>query len=165
MLVVLMTTVAVSAQESVAFRYGCISYDQALKSMPDYAKVEADLVALKSNYDKETKASEDEFNSKYAVFLNEYTNYAPSILKKRQSELEDLMSRNENFRMESIRLLEQARVDMMKPLKEKLDNVISTIANKYSLAFVLNTDSNAVPYMNMSMAYNITSAVEEALKE
>lgn len=160
-------TVAVmsmSAQDAVDFRYGCISYDKVLKAMPDYAKVEADLVALKSKYDAEMKSSEDEFNSKYEVFLSEYSTYAPPILKKRQSELEDIMHRNEKFRMESLRLLEQAKTDMMKPVREKLDAAIKSVASQYSLAFVLNTDSDAVPFMNMSTAYNITSAVEELLK-
>lgn len=155
---------SVAAQDAVDFRYGCVSYDKVLKAMPDYAKVEADLVALKSKYDAEVKSSEDEFNSKYEVFLSEYSTYAPSILKKRQSELEDIMHRNEKFRMESLRLLEQARTDMMKPVREKLDAAIKSVASQYSLAFVLNTDSDAVPFMNMSTAYNITSAVEELLK-
>jgi len=164
MLLMTVAVMSVAAQDAVDFRYGCISYDKVLKAMPDYAKVEADLVALKSKYDAEMKSSEDEFNSKYEVFLSEYSTYAPSILKKRQSELEDIMHRNEKFRMESLRLLEQARTDMMKPVREKLDAAIKSVASQYSLAFVLNTDSDAVPFMNMSTAYNITSAVEELLK-
>lgn len=165
MLVVIAATLSVSAQEAVDFRYGCISYDTVLESMPEYAKAEADLEALKEKYEAEAKVSEDEFNAKYEVFLKEYANYAPAILKKRQSELEEMMKRNENFRAESVRLLSQAREEMLKPAKDKLNEIIKTIARHYSLAFVLNTDSDAVPFLNMDMAYNITNAVEEALKK
>lgn len=160
----LVAFVSASAQEAVAFRYGCISYDQVLKSMPEYAQIDVDIKTLKAKFDKEMKASEDEFNAKYTAFLNEQNNYAPSILRKRQSELEDMMRRNEQFRIESLHLLDNARVEMIKPIREKLDQVIKQIAEEYQLAFVLNTDSDAVPYLNVGMAYNITNAVSEALK-
>ncbi len=161
LLVVVMTVISASAQESVAFRYGCVSYDQILKAMPEYKKIDTDIAALKQKYDTEMKASEDEFNAKYEVFLSEQANYAAPILRKRQSELEDMMRRNEKFRIESIRLLEQARKDMIKPIRAKIDAAINKISEQYSLAFVLNTDSDAVPFMNMNMAYNINDAVKQ----
>lgn len=163
-LILVLSVLSSSAQEAVAFRYGCISYEQVLKSIPEYAQVDVDIQALKAKYDTEMKASEDEFNAKYTTFLNEQSNYAPSILRKRQSELEDMMKRNEQFRIESIRLLENARTEMIKPIKQRLDEVIKRIAEEYQLAFVLNTESDAVPYLNVGMAYNITNAVSEALK-
>lgn len=159
-----MATISVSAQESVAFRFGSVSYNTILKSMPEYLKAEADIESLRQEYEKEMKTSEEEFNAKYEVFLSEQSTYAPSILRKRQSELEDMMRRNEQFRLEAMRLLEQARVDMMQPVKNKLNAAINAVATEYSLAFVLNTDSEAVPFMNASMAYNITTAVMEAVK-
>ncbi len=165
MLVVIVATLSVSAQETVDFRYGCVSYNTVLKAMPEYEKAEADLDALRQKYDAETKASEEEFNAKYEVFLSEYANYAPSILKKRQAELEDMMKRNENFRAETVRLLKQSREEMLQPVKDKLNAIIKSIAQHYSLAFVLNTDSDAVPYLNTGMAYNITAAVQEAIKQ
>ncbi len=159
--VVAMTVISASAQEAVAFRYGCVAYDQILKAMPEYKKIDTDIAALKQKYDTEMKASEDEFNAKYEVFLSEQANYAAPILRKRQSELEDMMRRNEKFRLESLRLLEQARKDMIKPIRAKIDAAIKAISEQYSLAFVLNTDSDAVPFMNMSMAYNINDAVKQ----
>lgn len=163
-IVAFVATLSVSAQDAVAFRFGCISYNQVLLSMPEYAQAENDLITLKAKYDAEMKASEDEFNAKYETFLSEQNNYAPSILRKRQQELEDMMQRNEKFRLESIRLLAQAEKDMVKSAKDKLDAAIRRISDELQLAFVLNTDDDAVPYLNKAMAYNITDAVTEAVK-
>lgn len=163
-IVAFVATLSVSAQDAVAFRFGCISYNQVLLSMPEYAQAENDLITLKAKYDAEMKASEDEFNAKYETFLSEQNNYAPSILRKRQQELEDMMQRNEKFRLESIRLLAQAEKDMVKSAKDKLDAAIRRISEELQLAFVLNTDDDAVPYLNKAMAYNITDAVAEAVK-
>ncbi len=151
------------AQEAVPFRFGCINYQEVLTSMPEYAQAEENFDALKEKYDAEMQVSEEEFNSKYEAFLSEYDNFAPSILRKRQLELEDMMRRNEMFRAETIRLLEQAKVDVIRPVREKLDAAIKDISAKYSLAFVLNTDSDIVPFVNTSMAYDITQAVKDAL--
>lgn len=163
-IVAFVATLSASAQEAVAFRFGCISYNQVLYSMPEYAQAEADLITLRAKYDAEMKSSEDEFNAKYESFLSEQNNYAPSILRKRQQELEDMMQRNEKFRLESIRLLAQAEKDLVKQAKDKLDATIRRISEELQLAFVLNTDDDAVPYLNKAMAYNITEAVTEAVK-
>ncbi len=158
-----MATTSVVAQDSVVFRFGCVSYDEILPLMPEYAKAEEELATLRAQYDAEMKASEDEFNAKYETFLTEYDTYAPSILRKHQSELEDMMHRNEQFRLEALRLLAQAREEVMAKVRQRLDEVVADIAGEYQLAFVLNTDSDAVPYINMGMAYNITKAVKEVV--
>ncbi len=148
------------AQESVAFRYGCISYDEVLASMPEWARIETDMAALKEQYDAEAAASAEEFNVKYETFLSEQATYAPSILRKRQAELEDMLRRNEAFRDESARLLKQAREEMEAEARARLDAVIEDVATEYSLAFVLNTDDGSVPFVNAKTAYNITAAVK-----
>ncbi len=150
----------VAAQEAVAFRFGCISYNDALAAMPEYAQIETDMAELKAKYDAELAAAEDEFNAKYEAFLNEYSGYTPAILAKRQGELEDMLRRNEAFRDEARRLLDDARREMLAAVREKLDAVIADVAGEYSLAFVLNTDDDAVPFLNGKMAYNITAVVK-----
>ncbi len=160
---VTMATVSAMAQNSVVLRFGCISYDEILSLMPEYTKAEEDLAALRAQYDEEMKVSEEEFNTKYETFLSEYENYAPSILRKRQTELEDMMHRNEKFRLESLRLLAQAREEMMALVRKKLDDVVADVAAENQLAFVLNTDSDAVPFVNMGMAYDITKAVKDVV--
>lgn len=169
-MVVFMATISIYAQSdegaaTTAFRFGAISRQKVIEQMPDYQRIDADMAALKEKYDAEMKSAENEFNAKYEIFLAEQRNYAPAILRKRQSELEDLMKRNEAFRLESLRLLEQAHADMLRPVEQKIDKAIAQISQLYQLAFVLNTDSDAVPYLNPAMAYNITDAVIVMLTE
>lgn len=170
MMVVLMATISVSAQteqteqtveNSQAFRFGAISYQQVLNQMKAYQQIDVDMESLKAKYDAEMRSAEGEFNAKYEVFLAEQRGYAPAILRKRQSELEEMMKRNEAFRMESLRLLNQAREDMMRPINEKINAAIAEVAQANQLAFVLNTDADAVPYLNAEMGQNITDAVIE----
>ena len=81
-------------------RFGVLSFDEALKSMPEYAQVQKNLASLKAKYDAEMKRSEDEFNKKYEEFLEGQRDFAPSIFQKRQAELQDMMEKNIKFREE-----------------------------------------------------------------
>ena len=62
--------------------------------MPDYAVARHNIKSLKENYDAEMKRVEDEFNTKYEFFLQDQRSLAPSILQKRQAELQELMEKN-----------------------------------------------------------------------
>ena len=106
------------------------------------------------------KRSEDEFNAKYEEFLEAQRDLVPSILRKRQAELQDMMDKNTAFRAEARRLLAQAESDAYAPLHAKLKAAIGEVAAEQGLAFVLNTDNNACPYINPAMGVDVTSLVK-----
>lgn len=140
-------------------RYGYISYNDVLQSMPEIEQAQKSLETLRSKYDVEMKRSEDEFNAKYEEFLEAQRDLVPSILRKRQAELQDMMDKNTAFRAEARRLLAQAESDAYAPLHAKLKAAIGEVAAEQGLAFVLNTDNNACPYINPAMGVDVTSLV------
>ena len=100
--------------------YGYVSYNDVLQSMPEIEQAQKSLETLRSKYDVEMKRSEDEFNAKYEEFLEAQRDLVPSILRKRQAELQDMMDKNTAFRAEARRLLAQAESDAYAPLHAKL---------------------------------------------
>ena len=140
-------------------RYGYVSYNDVLQSMPEIEQAQKSLETLRSKYDVEMKRSEDEFNAKYEEFLEAQRDLVPSILRKRQAELQDMMHQNTAFRAEARRLLAQAESDAYAPLHAKLKAAIGEVAAEQGLAFVLNTDNNACPYINPAMGVDVTSLV------
>lgn len=142
---------------------GYFSYDSVLFSLPEYAEAEAALERLAMQYDDEMVRAADDFNAKYEEFLDVQSTLAPSILRKRQLELQDIMDDNEAFRLEAIRLLEQARVEAMAPLHAKVDAAVVQTARERGYAVVVNTDSGACSYLNPEMSEDITSAVKARL--
>jgi outer membrane protein len=144
--------------------YGYFSYDQVLRSMPEYEMVEKNLADLRSQYDGELKRAENDFNKKYEEFLEGQKEYAPIILQKRQSELQDLMMRNIAFKAEAQRLLAQATEDALRPLRDKLNETVKRIGEEQGYSFVFNTDGNTLPYINPAMGTDITEMIKEALQ-
>ena len=144
-------------------RFGYFSYEEVLKSMPDYVLAQRGINDLRLKYDAELKRAEDEFNSKYEEFLEVQKDLVPAILHKRQAELQEMMQKNINFKNESQRLLQQAETDAFAPVKAKLNTAIKKVGQAQGYAFVLNTDNNACPYVNPEMGENATKLIQEAL--
>ena len=145
-------------------KFGYFSYEQILKWMPEYKIVVDNMNDLKSKYDAETKRVEEEFNKKYEEFLDGQRDFAPTILQKRQTELQELLNRNVAFKAESERLLAEAEKEAFAPLHQKLSNALKAIGAQNGYAFILNTDGNACPYIDPTMGEDVTNMLKEALK-
>ena len=87
-LVILLTVISLSASAQTTapvLKFGFLSYDTVLRSMSDYAIVEAQMTQLRSQYAAEQKRVEDEFNKKYEEFLDGQREFPQTILQKRQT--------------------------------------------------------------------------------
>lgn len=145
-------------------RYGYFSYQQALESMSGYATAKQKLADLKAQYDEEMKRAEEEFNSKYEEFLDGQCDFAPAILRKRQAEIKELMEKNLAFKDETKRLLKEAETQLFGELKTSLANAILRVGKEKGYAFILNTDSNTVPFINPAFGEDALQAIKEAAK-
>ena len=144
-------------------RFGYFSFDNVLKSMPDYVMAQRSIDDLRQKYDAEMKRAEDEFNSKYEEFLDVQKDLVPAILRKRQAELQEMMQKNINFKNESQRLLKQAEAAAFAPVKNKLYNALTKVGQAQGYAFILNTAGDACPYVNPEMGEDATELIKEAL--
>lgn len=145
-------------------RFGYLSVEQVLRSMPAYAEAQKDLAQLRSQYDAEMQRAQSEFNAKYEEFLERQNDLAPSILRKRQVEIMEFMEKNMAFREEAKRLLEQAEQQAISVVKAKLHAAIRKLSKERGYAFVLNTDNDACPYVDPAMGEDITPFVKSYLE-
>ena len=161
-MLLLLTTTMVSAQDAPEVRipqFGFISYKSVFEQMPEYAAARTAFEELKAKYDAEAKHSEEEFQRKFAEFLQGQKDFPPSIMQKRQLELQDLMNKSVAFRQETQRLLKQAETELQAPCAAKLDEAIQAVAGERGLFFVLNTDDHAVPFIHPQAGVDITEPV------
>lgn len=149
---------------SAQIRFGYLSYNTVLTSMTDYQLAKRSIDDLKLKYDAEMKRSEKEFNEKYEEFLEVQRDLVPSILRKRQGELQEIMEKNIAFKNDALQLLKQAETDAYAPVKKKLNEAVANVARELGYAFVINTDNDACPYVNPEMGEDATEAVKAAIK-
>ena len=147
-----------------SLRYGYHSYTSVLKLMPDYIAAQRNIDDLRTKYDIEMKRVENEFNQKYEQFLEGQHDFAPSILQKRQAELQELMDKNIAFKQKAQQLLKDAETKAYEPVYQRLDTVIQRVGQALGLAFILNTDAHAVPFINTSLGVDVTATIADAVK-
>ena len=160
-----MIALTVSAQEVVSgFRFGYLSYEAALQAMPEYAIVQKKMADLRQQFQAETLRVEDEFNRKYEEFLEGQREFPKTILQKRQTELQELMERNIKFKENSQEELSNTEKSLMAPLKIRLIETIGKIGRDRGYAFIVDTDNQALPFINPAMGDDVTQLVQNALK-
>ena len=152
------------ATSSSSIKFGYLSYQAAVKSMADYALVQKQLADLKAQYQAEAKRVEDEFNRKYEEFLEGQRDFPKSILQKRQTELQELMQKNIDFKNSSLEQLAKDEANAYAPLYAKLNETLARICAEKGYAFIIDTDVKSVPVVNPLMCEDINQAVQDALK-
>ena len=106
----LMSLMSYAQQDAATapMKFGFLSYDSVMVSMPEYAQVQTNLTQLRTQYEAEQQRVADDFNRKYEEFLDGQRSYPKTILQKRQSELQEMLDKNIAFKKESQRLLADA---------------------------------------------------------
>ena len=144
---------------------GFLSYDSALVAMPEYAIVQNRMNETRKAYDAELQRVENEFNSKYEEFLENQKDFPRTILLKRQNELQELMERNIAFKNESRRDLRAQEKQLMAPLRKRLNETIAALAKMKELVLVVNTDSEACPFIDPSVSIDLNKEIQLLLNK
>lgn len=162
-LIFLFLLIAAPIAANAQLRFGYFSYNQIFNAMPEYASIDTNMAELKTKYEAEMKRAEEEFNAKYETFLEEQRDLVPSILHKRQVELQEMLDKNVAFKKEAERLLQDARKDACVPLKQKLEAAVQQIGKERGYILVVNTDGDNCPYIDSSIGEDITPRLKELL--
>jgi outer membrane protein len=84
---------------------------------------------------------------------------------KRQRDLQEALEKSLAFRDEAERLLKQAEVETLAPIKARLADAIKMVGGAYNLDYIYNLDTNAMPYVNPALVMDVTTLVEQQLQQ
>lgn len=144
-------------------KFGYLSYRTICQEMPQYVQAQQELLSLKTVYEQEAARGEEEFQRKFADFLQGQKDFPANILQKRQAELQELMDKGIKFRKEAEKLLVEAEQKLMRDLSKKLDEAIVAVGMDMGYGFILNIDDNACPFINPLLGDDVSNVVREKL--
>ena len=75
------------------------------------------------------------------------------------------MERNVTFKAQSLRELQEAETEALKPLRTRLGEVLASLARKYGLALVINTDANACPFIDPTFGIDLQQEISTVLNK
>lgn len=161
LLIILMSVTALlSAQEG---KFGYIDFNGTLKLMPEYMEAQIILLKTQSDYREEIERSKREFERQYIEFMLEQDYLSPSIVAKRQKELQLLMDNNAEFRDKVQSELEAKREELLIPLKKKLMKAVSDVCTEQGLDYVIDTGKGTYLFINPDKGLDISEVIYKRL--
>ena len=164
MVMVLAGLTAYAQSGATTMKFGFLSYDSVRQSMKEYAEMQQQVATMRSAYEAEMKRVENDFNKKYEEFLDGQKNFPTTILQKRQSELQEMLDKNIAFKNESLRILNETEAQLLESINLMVKICVQQVGQKHGYAFILNTDADALPWLNPEMGEDVTEEVKALLR-
>lgn len=133
--------------------------------LPDYRDTEAAYESLKDKCEKEFQRNEEELTRNYVSFLNDREELPEPILRKRQKELQTLVDRSVNFRLEMKKWLAESHDSLFAPLYAKIDDAVARVCVHNKLDYAVDLDRAGYVFINPASGYDITNAIIGTIKQ
>lgn len=141
-LMVLSCTAASFAQ-STDQKIGYVDQQYILENMPEFKKLNEEIVVKSDQYDKILKGKYDEFKLKSDAFDKLVASKADqAILRDKAIELENLKKSYEDFETNSMAQLRDYYAKKFEPIKQKVNEAIIFAGRQKGYAFLLRMDLN-----------------------
>lgn len=144
-------------------KFGYMDFNGTLKLMPEYKEAQKNLQKIQSDFKEEIERSKREFERQYVEFMLEQNQLAPSIVAKRQKELQVLMDTYSDFRDSVQSELESKREELLVPIKEKLIKAVNSAGKSMNLDYVIDTGTHTYLYIDSEKGVDISNQVYRQL--
>jgi len=161
----LIVSLLLAAPRVQAQKFGWVDSEFVMEKMPDYAKAQTELNALSDTWQKEVEAQKKDLDKLYRNYQAEEVVLTEPMKKKRQDEIlkkeQDIKSyQNKQFGYEG--QLFKKRIELTKPVQDKVFEAIEKVAKKKQLAVVFDK-SGDVTMLYTNPAHDYTEFVLEEL--
>nr|WP_295928924.1 OmpH family outer membrane protein [uncultured Dyadobacter sp.] len=124
-------------------KVGYVDQQHILQNMPEFKKLNEEIVVKSEQYDKILKGKYDEFKTKSEAFDKLVASKADqAILRDKAMELENLKKSYEDFQANSMAQLRDYYSKKFEPIKQKVNEAIIFAGRQKGYAFLLRMDLN-----------------------
>lgn len=148
-----------------AQKYACVNTEYILTNIPDYAAAQAQLEKISAGWQKELEGKFQEIDKLYKAYQQEAYLLPDNLKRKREDEIvakEKEVKELQRKRFGNGGDLDKKRIELMKPIQDKVYNAIERIANEKNYAFILDKSGSAT-LLFVSSKYDISDQVLDLL--
>lgn len=150
-------SLAVSAQTPVsttALKVGFTSLGDIMEKMPEAKNASNVIAFMQMQAENEVKRLQKEFQEKYEVFEKGAAQMSEVIRKDKQTELQNLDTRIQEFSRNAEANIQRKYNELMKPISTKAFEVIGAVAKENGYQYIINTDPGANALSNLLFTTN-----------
>jgi len=135
---------------------------EIMKAMPEYQQAETTIGTMQKKYQEELKRTQTNFQMQYQEYLSQVNTLPKNIAERRQKELQDMAQRQEQFQQESFKAIQEARDQVLAPIKQKLANAIIEVGQEGEFTYIFDTSKTDIPFIGET-SYDVTEEVKSKL--
>lgn len=147
-----------SGGEEKELKIGYVNSMEILYKMPEVAAAERELQQYAQSLDKQYQEETQKFQEKYQRYMEDNT-VSETVQKARAQEMQDMQQSLMNLQSSSEEEIQKKRDVLFKPIEEKVNRVIRSVAQENGYTHVLD----AASILYIEDAYNLTPQVKQAL--
>lgn len=134
LVVVMLLPLGVFAQGKVALVYT----QEIMVTMPEVKEMEKQLKELSETYRKQLQQMEEEFNRKYADFIEQQETLVENIKLQKMQDLDDIRTRTENLVQSAQEHMMKQEQELIAPIQDKLRNAIKAVGDEKGYSHILD---------------------------
>jgi outer membrane protein len=134
-----LVSLAVNAQQAAKFGY--VDTDYILSQIPEYKAAQTELDKTSVQWQKEIEAKYTEIDKLYKAYQADAVLLTDDMKKKRENEIINKEKEAKDLQKQRFGVdgeLFKKRIELVKPIQDKVYNAIKTVAEKSGLGFILD---------------------------
>ncbi|WP_338868602.1 OmpH family outer membrane protein [Spirosoma sp. SC4-14] len=150
--------------QAQSLKIGFTRIDYVIAQLPESKQVNNQLSIQQTQAENELKRLQKEFEDKLSIYQKEGAQLSEAIRKDRETELQKLQSRVQEFSQSAQKSLQDKYNQLMGPILTKVQQAIDTVAKQNGYQYILNVGSgDTFNVLYADEAYNITDLVLKQL--
>ena len=143
--ILILAAVIMSASTAVAQKIGYVDTEYILNQIPEYKAAKAELDKTSADWQKEIEAKYAEIDKLYKTYQAEQILLTDDLRKKRENEIVNKEKEAKDLQKQRFGTdgdLFKKRMELVKPIQDKVYNAVKTIAEKGGLAIIFDKASD-----------------------
>ena len=147
-LVIILLLVAGQVAAAQNVKFGHINSSQLLRIMPEREAAQRQLEREARSLGEELEKLQVEYNNKLQNYIEAQDTLSNVVRQLRERELRELQTRIQEFQMGAQEDLQMREMELIQPIFEKIERVISEVARERGYIYVFDIDANAILYFS-----------------
>jgi outer membrane protein len=139
LLAILVSAVSYIHAENQPLKIAYVKLDYVMRNLPDTKQAETDLKAYAMQLDTQLQSKAAVLQEEYEALSKGGATMAEEARKKKETNFNRLRVDFENLQREYQNLLENKQIELVTPIREKIQQKIEEIAKEQKYDYVLNT--------------------------
>ena len=144
-IILLLTAIILSANISTAQKLGYVDTEYILNQIPEYKAAKSELDKASTDWQKEIEVKYSEIDKLYKAYQAEQILLTDDLRKKRENEIINREKEAKDLQKQRFGVdgdLFKKRMELVKPIQDKVYNAIKTVAEKAGIAIIFDKASD-----------------------